>query len=161
MKKLRIGRLLLFFGEVLLLIFAPTYQFVDYLVNEIPGDGVKIYGDNPVFKNLLGIKTVQYSTTADGKNIARIATRIETPPWMRSLGAPNQVVWGKSAQSVSPFFQIFWIVLARILIKMIPFILIFITNKIWVFNDDEEDWKNVLANNRRRNFDGNDWSVGM
>jgi len=162
-KEFRVGRLSLFFGEVLLLIFAPTYQFVDYLMNETPGDGVKIYGDNPVFKNVLGIKTVEYRITVDGKNIARISTSIKSPPWMRSLGAPNQVVWGKSARSVSRSSQIFWIVLVRILIKMIPFILIFITWKICEFNDDEEDWKNnALALRKPRNYyDGNDWSVGM
>lgn len=118
----KIGEIICLVG-VALFFLAPIYQVVDELVKNVPGDGERVYGDNPIFKNILGVKTQCYFEL-DGQ-WEYCGTKIQSAPWMQKIGVEKFVhsnggVWNdNSAQK-----QIILVYLLRLLIKIIPVIFI-------------------------------------
>jgi hypothetical protein len=122
MKKL--GRILTTIG-VALFIIAPLFQILHEYFTNIPGDGDCIYGDNPVFRNILGVKTVNYYRL-DG-NWEYAGTELYTTTWMQKMGFDPKVNWGYLSYSDlnSDETQVACLVTLRWIIKLlIPLIFI-------------------------------------
>lgn len=72
----------------------PLYQMIDSYSHDTSGDGETAWGDNPIFRNILGVKKMySYSEAGDGWH--RYRTDIETPRWMQGLGLPKIVSFGQ------------------------------------------------------------------
>lgn len=114
---------IIFLVGVILLFVAPIYQAVDELVKNIPGDGERVYGDNLVFKNILGIKTQCYFEL-DGQ-WEYSGTKIQSAPWMQKIGAEKFIYsnGGVYNNNSSPE-QIILVYSLRSAIKIIPIIFI-------------------------------------
>lgn len=106
-----------------LFFLAPIYQTLDMVIKNVPGDGKEIYGDNPIFKNLLGIKTDKYFKM-DGQ-WEYCGTKIQVAPWMQKIGGVNEFVYsgGGIYNHNSPTKEIILVDLLRFIVKiMIPLI---------------------------------------
>ena len=103
---------------VALFFLAPIYQTLDEVVKNVSGDGKRIYGDNPIFKNLLGIKTENYFEM-DGQ-WEYCGTKIQTAPWMQKIGV-NKFVYsgGGTYNDNSPTKEIILVDFLRFLVKII------------------------------------------
>lgn len=117
----------LFFFGLFLIIACPLYQLIDMRIKNQPGDGIERYGDNFVFKNILGVKIdySQYVGGEDGWYLER--SEILTPLWMQTFGIPAQVQTGYNYEDSSwwkseGYSTVIWL---RFLIKCIPIVLIF------------------------------------
>lgn len=126
------------FGKVLMVIgicvvFAmPIYQIMYFNIagsKIIPAyeSGTRVYGDNPILRNVLGIKVVSdYPTGGDVWEWEY--TRYISPSWMRPF-VPENVIWvgsdrNENAKS-SPWWQIVLVIFLRTLVKfLIPGIFI-------------------------------------
>lgn len=122
MKKL--GEVLTIIGIALFFI-APSYQFFDARLKNESGDGEIVYGDNPVFRNLLGVKTLRYHDI-DGYWDYE-GTKLETTQWMQEIGFEKNIYWGYSKfndfRSNSNEIQVVLIIALRLIIKLsIPLI---------------------------------------
>ncbi|MFA6325447.1 MAG: hypothetical protein WCX46_04445 [Candidatus Paceibacterota bacterium] len=103
---------------VALFFLAPIYQTLDEVIKNVPGDGKRIYGDNPIFKNLLGIKTQNYFKM-DGQ-WEYCGTKIQVAPWMQKIGV-NKFVYsgGGIYNDNSSKKEIILVYFLRFLIKII------------------------------------------
>jgi hypothetical protein len=110
-----------------LTIACPLYQSIDMTIKNTPGDGVERYGDNPIFRNILGIK-IDNSSYIQGLDEWDLHRRtILTPRWMQRLGIPKEVETGRNYENYSwwkteKYTLVMWL---RILIKCIPIALLF------------------------------------
>lgn len=118
----KIGKIIFLVGVALFFV-APIYQVVDELVKNVPGDGERVYGDNPIFKNILGIKT-QYYFEMDGQ-WEHSSTKIQSAPWMQKIGVEKFVYsnGGVYKDNSSPK-QMILVYSLRFAIKIIPIIFI-------------------------------------
>jgi len=121
----KFGKVLMVIGICMFFVF-PIYQAVYF---EIEGStfvspytaGTKVYGDNPLFRNILGIKVVSnYPTGGDVWEWEY--TLYITPSWMQHL-VPQKVLWvwtdrNENATS-SPWWQIVTVIVLRTLVKFI------------------------------------------
>jgi hypothetical protein len=125
MKKFReILALILFLTGVLTVIFSPIYQLVEMKINNVPGDGEEVYGDN-LFKKILGVKIIKY-TNFDG-NWDYSGATVMVAPWMQKVsGLPEKVTWSSPYEENSKGSDIFFVIFLRLFIKCIPFVLILI-----------------------------------
>lgn len=112
---------------IFLTITCPLYQSIDMNLKNTPGDGVERFGDNPIFRNILGVK-IDYSSYIQGVDEWNLHRRtILTPPWMQKIGIPEKVETGAKN------YEFFWwktekytlVMWLRFLIKCIPIGLIF------------------------------------
>lgn len=123
MKKL--GKLLMVIGISMFFVF-PIYQVVHF---EIMGSdlvspyivGTKVYGDNPLFRNVLGIK-IESDYPTGGDVWEREYTMYITPSWMHQL-VPQKVLWvwtdrNENLES-SPWWQIVTVMVLRTLLKFV------------------------------------------
>ncbi len=121
--KQKIGGILSTIG-VIVLFLCPLFQLFYECATNIEGDGARVYGDNPVFKNVLGVKTLAHSKI-DGEWEYSL-TEISTPVWMQHIGLPKEVHYdfdsttddfGSTSKDV--FLVVFFRVLIKILIPLI------------------------------------------
>ncbi len=121
MKKL--GEILTTIGIVLFFI-APLFQFIDANLKNDSGDGDVEYGDNFIFRNILGVKTLEY-IEIDGY-WDYYGTELQTTPWMQKIGLDPKIYWGYSEvlfNSNSDDIQIVCVIVLRWIIKLsIPLI---------------------------------------
>lgn len=121
MKKL--GEILTTIGIVLFFI-APLFQEVDAYIKNDGGDGDVEYGDNFIFRNILGVKTLEY-IEIDGYWDYE-GTELQTTPWMQKIGLDTKIYWGYSDvlfDSNSDDIQIVCVIVLRWIIKLsIPLI---------------------------------------
>ncbi len=118
---------------------APLYQFLTsskIIMPEPYTHNEKIYGDNQIFKNILGVKHVWYDwfPSSYHYNYANnevtyhyVGTQIETAPWMQKIGCEKIIIWGHHTSFVknSSTYQIILVVTLRLVVKLlIPFIFI-------------------------------------
>lgn len=110
-------------------------------VKNSDGDGVQVFGDNPIFRNILGVKTT-YSDWVGGEDGWTVTEReFRVPQWMQLLGCPKEVkesyVYGTDIHGEGGYgipdsrwekypnkkaFQ--KVMLFRFLIRTIPFLII-------------------------------------
>lgn len=121
MKKL--GEILTTIG-IVLFFTAPLFQVVDAYIKNDSGDGEIVYGDNLIFRNILGVKTLDYFDI-DGYWEYEGA-ELQTTPWMQKIGLDPKIYWGYSEvlfNSNSDDIQIVCAIALRLIIKLsIPLI---------------------------------------
>lgn len=127
MKK-RVTEILITVG-LLLTILCPAYQTIDSSIKNTEGDGISEYGNNPVFKNILGIKKV-YSYFDPGYGwVETEEVSIQTPMWMQNIfDIPKEVSKRLSSSETKMvksdgFNQV---MIIRFIIKSIPILLLIV-----------------------------------
>ena len=117
MKKL--GNILKIMG-IVLFFAAPFYQFVNEYIDNVDGDGKRVYGNNPVFKNLLGVKTDRYYFL-DAQGWEYENSVIETTTWMQKIGFAKVVGFSDIIiTNCSPsVFQAYSLVILRWIIRLL------------------------------------------
>ncbi len=115
---------------IFLLFACPVYQGIDaWIIKNEPGGGIIVSGDNPVFREVIGIKTTYHFFLPSSGWEETGDWKIQTPNWMQYLGLPKIVTYGNdgngqpSTNKMSTQITV-WIL--RWIIKLIPVILIII-----------------------------------
>lgn len=111
----------------LVAIGGPIYQMVESKINNVEGDGIETLGNNPIFRNILGIKTIHYVFFA-GQGWESWGIDIENPKWMQYIGFDKTVKYCYPAEfnqssENSSFIQQTMLFLLRTFIKLLYFVL--------------------------------------
>ena len=105
---------------LILLAFAgPIYQLADSAIKNSEGDGKEIYGDNPVFRKILGVRT-DYYDFFEGHGWEHRYYSVRTPLWMQNLLKTQKVVYYGGDESSKLYDQII-VFITRFCIKFIYF----------------------------------------
>ena len=100
-----------------LLFLGPLYQWVDAQFRNSKGDGVIVYGQYTIYRPFIGYKTENYSSWTKGWEKDSVV--FYSPLWMKLLGVDEKVVYSKTEDNKSSFFQRAWSFTLRWIMKIL------------------------------------------
>lgn len=127
---------------MILILSAPLFQWVDGYTSDEEYDGKKIYGDNCIFRKILGVKTEYYNMVSNEELDNYEYSKITPAPWMKVLGVKEEVkynfIYLNTGESFSPVKDVILIIIIRWVIKLAPLIILLISLSTSTKVDNEE-----------------------